>query len=147
MSLQERLCTVVILLACYSFSRICSFAKDLATANFVSDMFRARCVSFVCVIALVATRAKSLVPGMTSALYGDIAGHSDFELNLQPPEESTKDIQESLDALMKAEDIKSKASQADASSEKERMLEAEKVAIKEIVSTAFQPLLAKVKAQ
>ena len=92
---------------------------------------------------MLETRGEALVPGLTSALYGDIAGHSDFELNLHPPEETTQDIQESLDALMKSEDISRKASEADSISEKERMIEAEKAAIKEIVSSAFQPLLAK----
>jgi len=62
---------------------------------------------------------------MKAALYGDIVGHSDFELNLRPPgtsvwksmplhrlaslwvdaEESTWDIQESLDHVMKVGDI------------------------------------------
>ena len=50
--------------------------------------------------------AQSTVPGMTSALYGDIVGHSDFEMNMQPPQETTKDVEDSLDALMKSENIK-----------------------------------------
>ena len=94
---------------------------------------------------MATTRVGAVVPGVTSALYGDIVGHSDFEMNLRPPEESAKDIAESLDALMKAEDISSKAALADFATDKQRMLEAEKVAIQEIVASAFQPLLAKLK--
>ena len=97
--------------------------------------------------AIVAQGAESLAPGMTSALYGDVVGHSDFEVNLRPPEETSANIQESLDALAKSEDIKLKASQANFAAEKERMLEAEKIAIQEIVSSAFQPLLGKLREQ
>ena len=98
-------------------------------------------ITLVC-MALVLPVAKSTVPGVVSAVYGDIVGHSDFEMNMQPPEESTKDIEESLDALMKAENIKNEASQADFTYDKTKMVEAEKEAIHEIVSSAFQPLLA-----
>ena len=106
-------------------------------------MFRPPCFLFVCVLALAPQRAQALPPGIKSALYGNIVGHSDFELNLSPPSESAKDIEESLDALMKSEEVSSKALQADFASEKERMLEAEKVAIQEIVSSAFQSFLAR----
>ena len=54
-------------------------------------MFRTLGIYFVCVSALAAASADALVPGLTSALYGDIAGHSDFEVNLQPPTEGAKD--------------------------------------------------------
>ena len=91
------------------------------------------------------TGAQSAVPGMASALYGDIVGHSDFELNLRPPEEGANDIQESLDALMQSEDVKRKQSLADFATDKERMLEAEKIAIRDIVTAAFQPLIAKLR--
>ena len=106
-------------------------------------MFRPTCIGLLCVLALAAPGAQAIAPGIKSALHGNIAGHSDFELNLSPPSESAKDIEESLDALMKSEDVSSKALQADFASEKERMLEAEKVAIQEIVSSAFQSFLAR----
>ena len=54
-------------------------------------MLRSFGIYFVCVSALAAANADALVPGLTSALYGDIAGHSDFEVNLQPPTEGAKD--------------------------------------------------------
>ena len=110
-------------------------------------MLRLFGMCFACVFALAMERAKSAVPGMASALYGDIAGHSDFELNLRPPEDSVEQIRESLDALMKSEDNKRKAAQADFISDKERMLQSERIAIQQIVSAAFQPLLASLKNQ
>lgn len=96
----------------------------------------------LCVFAHLMHGAASLVPGIKSGLYGDIVGNSDFELNLRPPEESLKDVEEALDALMKSEDLDRKSALADFASDKERMLEAEKIAIQEIVASAFQPLLA-----
>ena len=109
-------------------------------------MLRSVCIHLICVFACSTPTAGAIVPGMTSAMYGDIVGHSDFELNLRPPEEKTQDTQAALDALMKTEDINLKASQAEYSSDKTRMLEAEKVAIQEIVSSAFNPVLAKLNA-
>ena len=55
-----------------------------------------------------------------------------------------KDVEESLDALMKAEDISSKTAAADFASAKEHMVQTEKVAIQELVSSAFKALAAKV---
>ena len=52
-------------------------------------------------------------------------------------------MEESLDALMKAEDISSKMAAADFASAKEHMLQTEKVAIQELVSSAFKALAAK----
>ena len=106
------------------------------------SMLFARCVPFVCVLLGVPAEAASIVPGLSSALYGDLAGHSDYEVNLRPPEESVKDIEGSLDAIMTSEDGKSKASQADLASAKAEMMEAEKIAIQKIVASAFQPTFA-----
>ena len=84
---------------------------------------------------------------MVAGRAGDIAGQSDFVLNLRPPEESTKDIEESLDATMKLEDVKSKVAADDFARQKQRMAEAEKIAIRDIVRTAFEPLVAKLQAK
>ena len=111
-------------------------------------MFRLTCIHvyFLFAFAWGLAGATAIVPGMTSALSGDIVGHSDFELNLRPPEESASDVQETLDALMKSEGISSKALQIDFASEKDQMLEAEKAAIKNVIASAFKPLLEKVQA-
>ena len=87
--------------------------------------------------------AHEILPGMVAGRAGDIAGQSDFVLNLRPPEESTKDIEESLDATMKLEDVKSKVAADDFA----RQVEAEKVAIRDIVRIAFEPLVAKLQAK
>ena len=68
--------------------------------------------------------------GMASAVHRDAVGHSDFELNLSPQEESLKDVETSLDAVMQLEEVKRKASYADFTSANERFLEAEKIAIR-----------------
>ena len=109
-------------------------------------MFRLPCVLLVFAMPLFVAEGAAIAPGVSSKLYGAIAGASDFELNLRPPEESTKDIEESLDAIMKSEDISDKASQADFAADKEHMIEAEKLAIREIVASALQPVLAKLRA-
>ena len=79
-------------------------------------------------------------PGIASAVYGDVVGHSDFELNLSPPEESLKDVETSLDAVMQLEEVKRKASDADFTSAKQRFLEAEKIAIRGTSWLKLEPL-------
>lgn len=118
----------------------------LCMLRIIATMFRSLCIHLICVLTCSMPQAGAIVPGLTSGMYGDIVGHSDFELNLRPPEEKTQDTQAALDALMKTEDINFKASQAEYSGDKTRMLQAEKVAIEEIVASAFNPLLAKLNA-
>ena len=110
-------------------------------------MFCALRVSVICVLLGVPAEAASIVPGLSSALYGDLAGHSDYEVNLRPPEESVKEIEGSLDAIMTSEDGKSKVSQADLASAKAQMMEAEKIAIQKIVASAFPPSFAEAGTQ
>ena len=45
-------------------------------------------------------------PGLPSALRGYIVGNSNFELNLQPPQETAQDVKEALDSLTKFESEK-----------------------------------------
>lgn len=106
-------------------------------------MCQSLCVRFACALAVIATGCTAISPGATSALYSDMTEASDFELNLHPPEESAKDIEESLDVIMSSENLNRKASEADFAADKERMIEAEKVAIRELVGSALQPALAK----
>merc|ERR1712006_73550 len=93
--------------------------------------------------SVVAAQGVSLPPGIKAGLYGDAVGHSDFQLNLRQPEESTRDVEESLDALLKFEESKAEAARAEAAASKQRMLNIEKAKIRDIVSTAFAPLMAK----
>lgn len=76
-------------------------------------------------------------PGIRSGLYGDIAGNSDFELNLVPPEMQTRDTQEQLDGLMVLEEAKHAASEAALVAEQRHMLNVEKGALQELVHAAF----------
>ena len=55
-----------------------------------------------CVVVVASSR--SVAPGANAGLYGDAVAHSDYTLNLQPPEENTYDVEASMDAIMKAED-------------------------------------------
>ena len=63
-----------------------------------------------CVVVVASSR--SVAPGANAGLYGDAVAHSDYTLNLQPPEENTYDVEASLDAIMKAEDGKRILSQS-----------------------------------
>merc|ERR1719463_740754 len=102
-------------------------------------MFRLLSICALCVLA----RAELHAPGVHPALRGDIAGLPEFELDLRPPEESAQDVQGSLSTLMKSESMRNKASQADFAADKERMLEAERSAIEEIVSSAMKQVFEK----
>lgn len=89
---------------------------------------------------------QELPPGLKAGLYGDIVGHSDFQLNLRPPEESTHDTEKALDAILKMEASKGKEAADDGTAAKQRMLNIEKLKIRDIVGSAFAPLLAKLQA-
>merc|ERR1719352_917472 len=97
-------------------------------------------------IAVGFTAAHELPPGIKAGLYGDIVGHSDFQMNLRPPEENTHDTEKALDAILTLEESKAKEAESNAAAVKQRMLNIEKVKIRDIVRTAFAPLLARVKA-
>ena len=76
----------------------------------------------------------------------EAVGHSDFQLNIQPPDETAQDMQESLDAVMQLESSKQAASMEHFAHEKQLMLNAAKTSIRNIVATAFEPLFAKTNA-
>ena len=90
--------------------------------------------------------AQSILPGMTSALYGDATGHSDFELNLRTPEESAQDVQQYLDSVVQLENAKRAAFLDELARDRQRALNIEKAAIHDMVAAAFKPLLSKLKA-
>merc|ERR1712224_847343 len=106
-------------------------------------MYRLPRVLLMCAMHGFIVEGVAISPGVPSKLYGAIAGASDFELNLHPPAESMKDIEDALDSVMKSEDTSDTASQVDFAADKEHMIEAEKVAIREIVASVLQPALAK----
>ena len=89
-----------------------------------------------CVVVVASSR--SLAPGANAGLYGDAVAHSDYTLNLQPPEENTHDVEASLDAIMKAEDEKRISSETEFAAAKQRLIDVEKERIRDIVREAFQ---------
>ena len=99
---------------------------------------------FVCIVLFNAQVASSR-SGASSAAQGDIVGQSDFQINLRPPVENAKEIQESLNALVEMEDTAQAAFGEAFVRENQRMLAEEKAAIHNLVEEALQPLVEKLK--
>ena len=89
-------------------------------------------LSFAAVVS-----SRSVQAGMASRFSGTAVARSDFILNLQPPQETTRDIEASLDAIMKAEDEKRVLSDDEFESAKQSMINVEKQRIRDIVQHAF----------
>ena len=62
-------------------------------------------LQFVEVAGTTGARSQFLPPGVKSGLYGQIASHNDFEINLEPPEIKTLDAQDQSDTLMEIEEV------------------------------------------
>jgi len=101
-----------------------------------------RCLMMLSLVVVAGAAGGRLPPGIKAGLYGDIVAHSDFQMNLRPPEESTRDVEQSLDALLKLEESTATAEEAEATAAKQRMLNIEKAKIRDIVTNAFAPLFA-----
>ena len=93
------------------------------------------CLSYF-VVASSSSQSGSL--GASRGLYGDSALHAEYTLNLQPPEESTHDVEASLDAVMKAEDEKRILSDTAFAAAKQRLINVEKQLIQHIVREVFE---------
>ena len=78
----------------------------LEQRNLTSNQNMARRLGICLTCVVIAASSHSASPGANAGLYGDVVAHSDYTLNLQPPEESTHDVEVSLDTVMKAEDEK-----------------------------------------
>ena len=85
---------------------------------------------------------QSVPHGLRSGQYGDVVAHSDYTLNLQPPEEDAHTVEASLDAIMKDEDAKRKLSDIEFEEAKQQMVNEEKHRIGDIIQNALKPLLA-----
>ena len=107
--------------------------------------------SLVCV-ACALRYSLALSPGLPSGLYGHLVGEGDFELNLQPPQETAQDTKERLgdlwsdrmrgaqsvlpprlDALVSEANTKQTADSLAFANEKQRMLQSAKAAIRNVV--------------
>merc|ERR1719230_629499 len=71
------------------------------------------------------TAIPFLPPGVGSALQGARLRHEDLTLALHPPEEDQKVVNDSLDSLLKIEQLVGKASERDFIAQKQRLLNAE----------------------
>ena len=92
------------------------------------------CLSYFVVVAC--SHSGSL--GANGGLYGDVVPHSEYTLNLQPPEENTHDVEASLDAVMKAEDEKRILSDTAFAAAKQRLINVEKQRVQDIVREVFE---------
>jgi hypothetical protein len=77
----------------------------------------------------LALDTKSGPWSVPTALYHKLAGTSDYQLNLHPPEEDTQDVLEALDAAAALEEVKRKADDDDFVAVKQHLLNAEKIRI------------------
>ena len=103
-----------------------------------SNQNMARLFGFCLTCVVIAASSHSVPPGANAGLYGDVVSHSDYTLNLQPPEESTHDVEASLDAIMKAEDEKRILSDTEFAAAKQRLINVEKQRIQDIIREAFK---------
>lgn len=123
----------------------CSQSVGLGGLRCIRVMAKFLRVGYVFIAWLAAGCASAnafLPPGLKSGLYGDAVSHSDFQLNIKPPEEAHQDVEASLDALLKLEESKRKASAEQFVLEKQRMISAERQQLREIVENAFEGLRA-----
>ena len=100
------------------------------------NMARLFGICLTCVV--IAASSHSVPPGVNAGLYGDVVSHSDYTLNLQPPEESTHDVKASLDAIMKAEDEKRILSDTEFAAAKQRLINVEKQRVQDIIREAIE---------
>ena len=98
-------------------------------------MLHHSCVALLSFVAAVSF--LSVPAGATSDLYGNAMAYSDYALNLQPPQETTHDMEASLDAIMKQEDERRMLSDSEFEEAKQRMINAEKQHLRDIVRSVF----------
>jgi len=79
-----------------------------------------------------------LPPGIKNAMRGGASQASGLELRLSPPEQSPEEQQEDLDSIMRAEDLKRQAADADMRKLQAEMLHAEYRKLKDMIQAAVQ---------
>merc|ERR1712050_491081 len=108
-------------------------------------MWSLRVCVFV-VVSMLVVEALQLPPGVRTALYGDVVRHSDFVLNIRPPEERPERVKLDLDDVMAFEVAKQKIDMNQFAVDKQHMVNAETSAMSSLVASALEPLMARVKA-
>ncbi|GAW81729.1 hypothetical protein, conserved [Plasmodium gonderi] len=79
-------------------------------------------------------------PANRSKLKKMMERDEDFKINIHAPVEDTQEVLESLDSLMRVEEIQRKVDEEEFMNDKQRMLKVHKKRIQDIVATAFEPL-------
>merc|ERR1711971_947558 len=94
-----------------------------------------RLPSFACIVVAVA--GSQILPGTRASLHGDAISRSDIHVVLTPPEESTQEVKESLDAIMRLEDVKRAAEETSFDATKQHIVSAERRSIRDLVRQAL----------
>ena len=92
-------------------------------------MLRRHCLALLSFVAVAHSNSASLG-----------AEHSDYVLNLQPPETTARDMEASLAAIMEAESEKRQLSDSEFETAKQRMINVEKQRLHDIVRKSFAPV-------
>ncbi|CAG9477751.1 secreted ookinete protein, putative [Plasmodium vivax] len=79
-------------------------------------------------------------PANRSKLKKMIDRDEDFKINIHAPVEDTQEVLESLDSLMRVEEMQRKVDEEEFMSDKQRLLKVHKKRIQDIVASAFEPL-------
>lgn len=66
----------------------------------------AKALQFAEVAGSAAATQKIVPPGAISGLYGEMASSNGFEIDVEPPQLATRDVQDQLDAIMEVEEAK-----------------------------------------
>lgn len=99
-------------------------------------MLHRSCVALLSFVAVAPTNSATI--NVASVLHASDAEHSDYTLNLQPPENTVLDIDASLAAMMNAEHEKRQLSDGEFEVAKQRMINVEKQRIHDMVRNAFE---------
>ena len=99
-------------------------------------MLHRSCVALFSFVAVAPANSASI--SVASGLRTGDAEHSDYTLNLQPPENTALDIDASLAAIMNAEHEKRQLSYGEFEVAKQRMINVEKQRIHDMVRNAFE---------
>ncbi|CDU18992.1 hypothetical protein, variant [Plasmodium yoelii 17X] len=79
-------------------------------------------------------------PAGRNKLKKNIEHDDDFKINIHAPVEDTQEVLESLDSLMRVEEIQRKVDEEEFMNTKQRLLKVHKKRIQDILASAFEPL-------
>ncbi|SBT79621.1 secreted ookinete protein, putative [Plasmodium malariae] len=103
------------------------------------------CLFFWCLVQnnfVLNEKMIPIGPANRSKLKKMVEGDEDFKINIHAPVEDTQEVLESLDSLMRVEEIQRKTDEEEFMNDKQRLLKIHKKRIQDIVTSAFEPLQA-----